>query len=487
MLHQVALVALFCVQTLANPGCGVPRSKHQALIVRGSPTQPGEWPWHAGVYHRSGRNSQYACGGTLISAEFVVTAAHCMLDEGTSYRLTRKRLFVRLGVHNLDRIDPGAMQQFTIADIHMFGNFSRDNLHNDIALLELGEMVRMTDYVVPACVNRNVNLDGLAGTAVGWGVTEDDEISLELKQVTLPVIDSVDCLESDRDLFGTMMHKGMFCAGYQNGSSVCNGDSGGGMFFNRDGMWYLGGIVSFQKFRKHGTNLCYTRGYAAFTNVAKYLDWMGNITGMDFSERPAVLVTTTEAPKKRERVPCSPRVSDKISIKAEFYNGQYDFRLDGLKMVLHPNHTGTDYVSTSAVVLIDLGRNYDELKPDVGCLWTDPNEITLESVGAAIWPTEMPTGPPLNVSESADGRFLRTNDNISCDNDRSILGVRLGLRKKGESFFRLVGPLVDCDSSEYARLTPEYLDWIESVVWPGETVNANRNRIVNLSRKPFSK
>ncbi|EDS28588.1 polyserase-2 [Culex quinquefasciatus] len=311
MLHQVALVALFCVQTLANPGCGVPRSKHQALIVRGSPTQPGEWPWHAGVYHRSGRNSQYACGGTLISAEFVVTAAHCMLDEGTSYRLTRKRLFVRLGVHNLDRIDPGAMQQFTIADIHMFGNFSRDNLHNDIALLELGEMVRMTDYVVPACVNRNVNLDGLAGTAVGWGVTEDDEISLELKQVTLPVIDSVDCLESDRDLFGTMMHKGMFCAGYQNGSSVCNGDSGGGMFFNRDGMWYLGGIVSFQKFRKHGTNLCYTRGYAAFTNVAKYLDWMGNITGMDFSERPAVLVTTTEAPKKRERVPCSPRVSDK--------------------------------------------------------------------------------------------------------------------------------------------------------------------------------
>ncbi|KAL1395370.1 hypothetical protein pipiens_011307 [Culex pipiens pipiens] len=286
MLHQVALIALFCVQTLANPGCGVPRIKHQALIVRGSPTQPGEWPWHAGVYHRSGRNSQYACGGTLISAEFVVTAAHCMLDEGTSYRLTRKRLFVRLGVHNLDRIDSGAMQQFTIADIHMFGNFSRDNLHNDIALLELGEMVRMTDYVVPACVNRNVNLDGL--------------------------------------------------------------------------------------------------------------------------------------------------------------------------------------------------------KPDVGCLWTDPNEITLESVSGAIWPTEMPTGPPLNVSESADGRFLRTNDNISCDNDRSILGVRLGLRKKGESFYRIVGPLVDCESSEYARLTPEYLDWIESVVWPGETVNSIRNQIVNLARKPFS-
>jgi secreted trypsin-like serine protease len=63
------------------------------------------------------------------------------------------------------------------------------------------------------------------------------------------------------------------------GSSVCNGDSGGGMVFPKqqsDGtqMWMLRGIVSHSKKRDGYANICDTKSYIVFTDVAPYLNWV---------------------------------------------------------------------------------------------------------------------------------------------------------------------------------------------------------------------
>nr|XP_049461090.1 polyserase-2-like [Anopheles coluzzii] len=65
----------------------------------------------------------------------------------------------------------------------------------------------------------------------------------------------------------------MFCGMGQNGASACNGDSGGGMFFEVGGKWYVRGLVSFTPLNAN-TKPCDPRKNTAYTDVAKYLDWI---------------------------------------------------------------------------------------------------------------------------------------------------------------------------------------------------------------------
>lgn len=65
------------------------------------------------------------------------------------------------------------------------------------------------------------------------------------------------------------------------GSSVCNGDSGGGMVFPRnssDGSvtWMLRGIVSLSKPKGMIQPVCDPTNFVVFTDAAKYLDWIQN-------------------------------------------------------------------------------------------------------------------------------------------------------------------------------------------------------------------
>ncbi|XP_055624213.1 transmembrane protease serine 9-like [Toxorhynchites rutilus septentrionalis] len=262
--------------------CGVPQMTRTKLIVQGSDTVAGEWPWHVAIYQSSRRETKYVCGGTLISEQFVLTAAHCVTSKENGYQLAAGRLFVRLGVLDLDALNTQTLQQHGIERIHKYANFSNGSLNDDIALLELNTLAQFNKFVQPACVNQVENLVGENMTAIGWGLTEDDEISAILKKAQMPAVEDITCLKSNRELFGNALDEGIFCAGYANGTSVCNGDSGGGLFMKRDNVWYLAGIVSFSESRSGNSKFCRTDGYAAFTKVQKYLPWIIKITKLHF-------------------------------------------------------------------------------------------------------------------------------------------------------------------------------------------------------------
>ncbi|XP_055551565.1 serine protease 30-like [Wyeomyia smithii] len=281
--------------------CGIPKIVGNEMILNGQETAPGDWPWHAAIYHRKGRSVDYVCGGTVISEQFLLTAAHCLMNVANSYQLAPNRVFVRVGIHSLDVVNPTFVQQHEVAKIHKFVNFTR--LVNDIALIELSTLIHFTKYVLPACVNLEPNLNGESGTVIGWGLTEDDETSPTLRKVDIPVIDAVTCLKTDRALFGQTLDDGIFCAGYTNGTGVCNGDSGGGLFFRRANTWFLGGIVSFSQTRPDDTSKCYTKGYGAFSKVHHYLTWIGEITGMSFRRANEVKICKAVEPDSTKEYP----------------------------------------------------------------------------------------------------------------------------------------------------------------------------------------
>lgn len=59
--------------------CG--RQNWDNKIVGGSDTYLDEYPWLALFRYVKGNRVQYACGGSLINEEYIVTAAHCVDPE----------------------------------------------------------------------------------------------------------------------------------------------------------------------------------------------------------------------------------------------------------------------------------------------------------------------------------------------------------------------------------------------------------------------
>merc|ERR1719215_2521383 len=75
MVKQKGCGALGAVA--ASLGAGAASDELNMSIVNGQPANECEWKWQVGLYSRS---RGPICGGTIISEEWVLTAAHCMDD-----------------------------------------------------------------------------------------------------------------------------------------------------------------------------------------------------------------------------------------------------------------------------------------------------------------------------------------------------------------------------------------------------------------------
>jgi secreted trypsin-like serine protease len=93
----------------------------------------------------------------------------------------------------------------------------------------------------------------------------------------LPVVSTAECSSSGQDLFSSMTRSTSYCAGYKNGTQVCNGDSGGGHYFRatiREATrWYIQGLVSYG-LPDADKKTCTSSHYAIFNRVGRYGDWL---------------------------------------------------------------------------------------------------------------------------------------------------------------------------------------------------------------------
>uniref|UniRef100_A0A182NCN1 Peptidase S1 domain-containing protein n=1 Tax=Anopheles dirus TaxID=7168 RepID=A0A182NCN1_9DIPT len=254
--------------------CGRRRVDTVFLINNGINAIAGHWPWHAAIFHRKLGQLEYACGGSILDQRTVLTAAHCVT---TPHGMISLRLIsVHVGQTHL-REESEYIQVHGVQEVIVHPSFIVHSIPYDIALIKLTANIALSKFVQPVCLwtmdDQLESIVGKNGTIIGFGLTERDVTSDHLKQALVSVVDPLSCIESDRAAFGTLLTKEMFCGKGQPGVSACNGDSGGGMFFEIGGKWFVRGLVSFTPVRA-GTSLCDNLKHTAFTDVAKYSEWI---------------------------------------------------------------------------------------------------------------------------------------------------------------------------------------------------------------------
>ncbi|XP_050677588.1 serine protease gd-like isoform X2 [Leptidea sinapis] len=265
--------------------CGtVVRNNPNPLVVNGKPTLEGQWPWQIALYQTQTVDNKYICGGTLVSNLHVITAAHCVTRKGSSRIVNKNTLTVYLGKHNL-RTSVEGVQIRLVAEISVYPEYNATSFNKDFSVLKLRESVQFTEFVRPACLwpeNQIAlsNVIGKKGAVVGWGFDDTGVASEELTLVEMPIVDQETCIRSFSEFFAKFTSDYTYCAGYRDGTSVCNGDSGGGMVFKIQGIWYLRGLVSLSVAR-HNEYRCDPSHYVIFTDLAKFLPWIKQHTNDD--------------------------------------------------------------------------------------------------------------------------------------------------------------------------------------------------------------
>ncbi|MCF1593267.1 S1 family peptidase [Streptomyces muensis] len=183
-------------------------------IVGGTTTTTTAYPFMMQITDAS--QSQF-CGGTLVSATKVVTAAHCMAGETTgSVRVVGGRTYLNGTNGTVARV----------SDIWVHPDYTDVTEGNDVAVLTLSTSMPYTPASYVDSSDTGVYAAGTTARIIGWGTTSSGgSSSNQLRTATVPTVSNSSCASSYGSDF---ISSDMVCAGYTSGGvDTCQGDSGG--------------------------------------------------------------------------------------------------------------------------------------------------------------------------------------------------------------------------------------------------------------------
>ncbi|MDO8187606.1 trypsin-like serine protease [Conexibacter sp. JD483] len=153
-LAVACLAVLFCAgsasaaeQTLgaaAAPSIGV-----KPAIVGGQQIPVTTAPWQVFVEATASRTSVYDCGGSILNATTILTAAHCVIDPATGQRFTAARLTVLAGTATADGRS-GVMRDVADIRIHPYYQAAAGRVApDDVAVLTLSGSLAFSTAIQP--------------------------------------------------------------------------------------------------------------------------------------------------------------------------------------------------------------------------------------------------------------------------------------------------------------------------------------------------
>ncbi|CAO1436526.1 unnamed protein product [Diamesa hyperborea] len=228
-------------------------------IVGGKQASTSQFPYQAGLLMNV-YGSLFACGGSLISKNRVLTAAHCAEEASEA--------LVILGANYLDRDEPGQVKMTVpVSGLVCHSEYDPDSLQNDVAMIKLPSPVVFNNIIRPiALPERSNDLVGVTAVASGWGnFDQTQKPSPFLRFVNLKVITNSKCNEEFPDsIFDTTI-----CAMGEGDVGTCHGDSGGPLAVDINGKRILVGVTSFGIDNRCGPGIP-----VGFSRITSFLSWI---------------------------------------------------------------------------------------------------------------------------------------------------------------------------------------------------------------------
>ncbi|HEY9473265.1 MAG TPA: serine protease [Mycobacteriales bacterium] len=225
LVGMVGLVGTAGTARAAGPFGPSPGAGARPQVVGGQDTQPGQFPWMVRL--------SMGCGGAVVTARVVLTAAHCVSHTGSDAGIEATIGRTRLS-------EPGGQ---TIRSDYVLRSPRYGQTGTvDWALIELAQPTSAPPLGLVSQGDLSGEADPL--TIMGWGATtEGGPQSDALQFGTVPFVDDATCARSYRNQFRPQTE---MCAGYpQGGVDSCQGDSGGPMVAAVGGRTVQVGIVSY--------------------------------------------------------------------------------------------------------------------------------------------------------------------------------------------------------------------------------------------------
>ncbi|MGH6736442.1 MAG: serine protease [Methyloceanibacter sp.] len=256
------------------------------MIVGGQPAAQGKYPWQVRLYESMDDDIGF-CGGSVIAPQWVLTAAHCLVD-------TEK---VVVGYGDVDRTKTKKVESEKIIVHPAY----LDGHKADIALVKLAQPIDNAPVIplVDTASSQDALKPGVKATVTGWGaiwdfqifnnammagrrtlserrLLDDEELQAprRLHEVDIEVIDPDECkavYESLQQSGFTIGDTEICATGPRGGKDSCYGDSGGPLVVPSDAPsgYVQVGIVSW------GPQCGNPLFPGVYTRVSSFSDWIG--------------------------------------------------------------------------------------------------------------------------------------------------------------------------------------------------------------------